>query len=131
MDLFLKCIAGVLITAVLCLVMGNQVKDFSLLLTITVCCMIGCAALTYLSPVISLFEKLEGLGNLDRELVSVVIKAVGIGYLGEISALVCADAGNSALGKTLQFLTAAVMLCISIPLFQNLLEIIDKILVSL
>lgn len=127
----MKCAAGVLVSLVLYIIIGNQAKDFSLLITVVVCCMLTTAAVSYLTPIIDFFDKLKVLGNLDSELVGIVIKTVGIGFIGEITSLICVDAGNSALGKTLQFLTAAVMLCISIPLFKSLLEIIEDILVTI
>jgi len=131
MDMFMKCAAGVLVSLVLYIIIGNQAKDFSLLITVVVCCMLTTASVSYLTPIIDFFDKLKVLGNLDSELVGIVIKTVGIGFIGEITSLICVDAGNSALGKTLQFLTAAVMLCISIPLFKSLLEIIEDILVTI
>lgn len=127
----MKCAAGVLVSLVLYIIIGNQAKDFSLLITVVVCCMLTTASVSYLTPIIDFFDKLKVLGNLDSELVGIVIKTVGIGFIGEITSLICVDAGNSALGKTLQFLTAAVMLCISIPLFKSLLEIIEDILVTI
>ncbi len=131
MDIFIKCAAGVLVSVVLYIVIGNQSKDFSLLITLVVCCMLATAAVDYLTPVINLFDKLKIIGNLDGDLVGVILKTVGIGFIGEITSLICVDAGNSALGKTMQFLTAAVMLCISVPLFENILDIIEDILITI
>lgn len=128
MDGFIKAIAGVLIATVLGLVLSRQGKDITALLTIAVCCMVITAAATYLRPVVEFFEKLESIGKLDSGMLTILLKAVGIGLLAEVTNLICADAGNAALGKTLQILASAVILWISIPLLTSLIDLVEEIL---
>lgn len=128
MDTFVKATAGVLITVVLGLTLAKQGKDISLLLTVAVCCMILSAAMTYLQPVVSFLTKLQSVGNLDQELVTILMKAAGIGLLAEIVGLVCADAGNASLGKGIQLLATSVILWLSTPLFEQLIELVEDIL---
>lgn len=127
MDIFLKAVAATLIAAILCLVLAKQGKDFSLLLTIVVCCMILAAAVTYLKPVITLVERLSQLGQINTQMLQILIKSVGIAFLAEISELVCMDAGNRTLGKSLQILAATVILWLSIPLLNELLDLMETI----
>ena len=131
MDVFIKGAAGVLVALILFLILGKQGKDISVLLTITVCCMVAAIAASYLEPVINLIEKLQELGNLDIEILSVVLKATGIGLIAEICCTVCKDAGNDALGKTLQLLSSAAILWLSVPLFTNLISLFEKILTTI
>ena len=128
MDMFVKVAAAVLITIVLGLTLASRGKDISVLLTIAVCCMVTAAAVTYLSPVVDFFDRLQSIGQLDPEMLAILLKAVGIGLLSEITCLVCADAGNAALGKTLQIFAAAVILWISIPLLTGLIDLVEEIL---
>ncbi len=128
MNVFLKAIGGVLITTVFCLILERQGKDIALLLAVAVCGMVITAAVTYLRPVIDFVHKLERVGQLDGEMLQVLLKTVGIGLLTEITSLICADAGNKSLGKALQVLSAGVMLWISLPLLNQLLELIENIL---
>lgn len=131
MDIFIKALAGVLITLVLYLVLTKQSKDISALLTVTVCCMITVAAVGYLEPVFDFFDKLETLGQLDSDMLGILLKAVGIGLLAEVTSLICSDAGNTALGKTLQILASSTILWLSVPLFTSLIELVEEILVSI
>lgn len=128
MNLFLKVIAGVLIALILCIVLDKQGKDISFLLTIAVCSMVMVAAVNYLQPILDFISRLQSIGQLDSNLVQILMKAVGIGLIAEIAGLICTDAGNAALGKTLQVLAAAVIIWLSIPLLNQLLEIIEQIL---
>lgn len=131
MDIFIKAVAGVLLALIMTLVISKQGKDFSLLLTVLVCTVVATAAISYLSPVINFFERLQIVGKLDSSFLKILLRAVGIGLLAEIVGLICTDAGNAALGKTLQFLAGVVVLWMSVPLFENVISLIDEILIPL
>lgn len=128
MELFWKGIGGVLIAVILGLALGKNGKETGLLLTLGVCCMVAVGALSYLSPVINFVRQLQSLGQLDSQMLGILLKAVGIGLIGEIASLICIDAGNAALGKTLQLLTSSVILWLSLPLMSQLLELLQEIL---
>lgn len=130
MDIFIKAAGGVLVALVLHLILAKQGKDISLLLTIAVCCMVASSAVSYLDPVIVFFEKLQTLGQIDSGMLEIILKAVGIGLLSEITCLICTDAGNAALGKTLQLLASAVILWMSVPLFNSLISLVEEVLGS-
>lgn len=129
MDIYLKAVAAVLITTLICVILSKQGKDFAILLIICVCGMVFTAAVVYLKPVILFARKLAELGEIDSTLLSILIKSVGIALLAEIVELVCKDAGNSALGRTLQILAAAVILWLSIPLLNELIDLIGNIFI--
>lgn len=128
MDLFFQAAAGVLIASILGLVLAKQGKEFTIVLTIAVCCMVVLLSITFLEPVLDLLCQLEALGNLNGEMVRILFKVVGIGLVSEIAGMVCTDAGNGSLGKALQMLGTAVILWLSIPVFQALLELVQEIL---
>ena len=83
---------------------------------------------SYIRPILEFLGELEEIGGLDREMVRILLKIVGIGMITEIAAPVCADAGNASVGKSLQFLGAMVMLSLSVPLFRSLVQILQEIL---
>jgi stage III sporulation protein AD len=128
MDIFMKTAAAAMMTTVLGLVLAKQGKDMTVLITLAACAMIAAAAVLYLQPVIQFFYRLIDLTNLNEEHLKIIFKTVGIGLIGELVTLVCNDAGNAALGKTLQILTSAVVLWLSIPLFESFLELVQSIL---
>ena len=78
--------------------------------------------------VFAFIGKLQAVGNLNTEMLEILLKSVGIGLLSEIAVLVCCDMGNASMGKTLQILSMAVILWLSLPLFSSLLDLIGKIL---
>lgn len=128
MELYWQGAALVLLTVILGLSLGNQRKDTGLLLTMAACCLVATAAVSYLKPVIEFIEQLQSVGRLDNEMLRILLKTVGIGMVGEIAALICADSGSAALGKALQLLTSATILWLSLPLLTELLELVQQIL---
>ena len=128
MGLFWKAAGAVLIAVVLGLSLGKQEKDFAVLLTLAVCCMVMAIAVSYLEPVLDFLRELEALGDLQGDMLGVLLKAVGIGLVAEFAGMVCTDAGNGSLGKQLQMLGSAAILYLSIPIFSALLSLIQEIL---
>lgn len=128
MTTFLQACGGVLIAVILILTLGSQGKEMGSLLGLFVCSIVILLALRYLQPVLNLIRQLQGIGDLDYSMIGILLKVVGIGLISEIAALICADAGNAALGKTLQLLSASVILWLSIPLFEELTALLQRIL---
>lgn len=118
----------VLVGMILAMVVGRQSKDMSILLTLAVCILACLGTLEFLEPVMELLRELRRLGNLDSEAISIALKCAGIGLLSELIGLVCADAGESAMGKALEVLSAAAILWLSLPLIRELLELIREVL---
>lgn len=125
MDIFLKITAVSLITAILSLVLSKDSKHTALLISMTACILIAWAGFAYLKPVLSFFDTLIDMTKIDSELFQILLKATGVGMLGELTALICTDAGNAALGKTVQLTSSMVIIWISLPLFEGLLRLIE------
>lgn len=103
-------------------------KEMASILALAVCVMLALAAGQYIRPVLDFVTELGEIGSIDGEMVEVLMKIVGIGIISEITVLVCADAGNASVGKALQFLSAVVMLSLSVPLFRSMIRILQEIL---
>lgn len=128
MTLFWKAAAGALVTVVLGLALGKQEKDISLLLTMAVCAMVAVIAISYLEPMLDFLRRLEALGDLQGDMLGILMKAMGIGLVSEIAGMICTDAGNAALGKAMQILGSAAILYLSLPIFTALIDLIQQIL---
>ena len=128
MEGFLQAFAAVLLAVILGLVLAKQSTDWAVLLTTGVSCMVLAVGAVYLQPVLDFVRELQTLSGLDPQMLTVVLKAVGIGLISEIAALICLDAGNAALGKGIQILASLTVLWLSLPLMRALLELVQKIL---
>ena len=128
MDGFVRVCGVALLSVILIVMLGKQDKDWALLLAILGCCMVVAVGLSYLEPVLSYFRQLRDMTGLDPELIDRILKAVGIALLAEITALVCVDAGNSAMGKAIQVSAVFVILWLSLPLLNGMLELVRELL---
>lgn len=128
MDTFMKACALALLTVVLGFTVNKGWREAGLLLSLCALCMVTLAAIGYLSPVIDLLRSLQRETGLDGDLMAALLKIVGIGLTAEIAGLVCTDAGNAGLGKTIALLGTAVILWLSVPLLTQLLDLTQQIL---
>ena len=127
MNLFFQACGAVMIAVILKLTLATR-QDMATLLTLAVCSMAAAVALSFIGPVLDFMKSLENLGNLDHDLIQILFKAAGIGVLSEIAVQVCADSGNSSMGKTVHLMASSVILWMSLPLFTALTELIQTIL---
>ena len=127
----MKATATILVALILYLTISNGRKEFAVLLTVSVVCIIGLIAVEFISPIISFIWELTSIGNLNTDLLGVLLKCVGIGLIAELTCLICSDAGNATLGKILQVLASIVILWLSIPLFKCLIDIVKEIMVAI
>ena len=128
MDDFWKTTALVLLTVILSLSLDKTERDISAVMGIVVLCIAACAAVTILNPVLNYLVELQRLFHLPDDLISILLKAVGIALVAELSASICADAGNASLGKMLQILGGAAVLTLSVPMFRTLMTIIKEMI---
>lgn len=128
MERFFQAAAGIMAAVIMWIVLSKQGKEYALLLSLGACCLVLLVMFRFLEPVLDLLKQLQTLGDLQPEWLSVMLKAVGIGLVVEMGALICSDAGNAALGKTLQILGAAAVLWLSIPLMNSLIALLQQIL---
>lgn len=128
MDILFKAVAGVLLCVVISLILSRQGKDFSTILVISVCCMVCGCAIGFYQQIFQFIRKIQQTGNLNSEMISIILKSAGIAMLSEITVLICADSGYAALGKVIQILSSAVIIWMCIPLFTELLNIVENIL---
>ena len=128
MEQFYKITALALVTTVLTLVVRRQEKDFALLLTMAGCAMAGMVLFTFLEPVLDFLVTLQTLGDLSGDILLILLKAVGVGLVAEIAGMVCADGGNASLGRVIQLVGSAVILWLSLPIFQMLMDLMTRIL---
>ncbi len=103
-------------------------REFAAAVTLVACAMILFGAMEFLEPVTELLGKLRKMADLDGGALQILLKAAGIGLISQIAQLLCADGGETALGKVLEFGTSAVILWLGIPILEEILELLQGIL---
>lgn len=100
----------------------------STLLAIAVCCMTGIAAMQMLKPVVDFIYGIQVLAHIDGTIIQTLLQIVGVGLVAELIAMICADAGSTSLGKSIQLIAASVILYQAIPILESMIGLIQEIL---
>ena len=131
MDHFLLVVAAVLLAVILVLCLKQSQTGIGQLLSLLVCGMVIISAAAYIKPVIEFVNSVQRMSMVDSGMLNILFKVVGVSVTAEIAELICSDSGNSAMGKTVQFMASAVVVWLSIPLMSSLLELIEGVLSDL
>ncbi|MBR4972415.1 MAG: hypothetical protein IKY59_05535 [Oscillospiraceae bacterium] len=131
MERFFAASAGVLLTVILILCLRKQNGEIAALLSLCGCCLVAMVAVGFLSPILTFVRKLQQITTINNEMLQILLKVTGIALTAEIAGTLCSDSGNGALAKTLQMLASAVILYLSLPMMDALLELVERILTTL
>lgn len=128
MELFLRIAALCVVGAVLALVVRGRSPELAFC-TAAACCAVSLlAAAELLSPVLALAQTLRELTGLDEALLAPVLKTVGIGLLTQLAAAFCLDAGEQALGRTVELCGTILAVYAALPLTSAMLELLKKLM---
>lgn len=61
--------------------------------------------------------------------ISLMIKVVGITYIGDFSSNICKDAGYVALGNQIEIFAKITIMALSLPVIETLIDCVNKMLV--
>lgn len=125
---FLQAVALSMVGAVLAVVLQKQAKELSVLLVIGCSALILTLAVWFLEPVVDFVTQLRLLGELDSEMVAILLKTAGVGLLAELAGTVCEDAGEGTLGKMARLCGSAAALYLALPLLTAVLDMVSELL---
>lgn len=117
-----------MVGAVLAIVVQKQVKELSILMVIACCAIILALAARFLEPIVDFATELRILGQLDGDMVAILLKTAGVGLIAELASAVCEDAGEGTLGKMVRLCSSAAALYLALPLMTAVLTMIQGLL---
>ncbi len=126
MELFLQAAVIAVVTVVLTSLLKKSNQELALLLTIAACVLIGLFLMRLAEPVVEFLSKLRNLAGLDKELMTPMVKTIGVGLLTQISATVCADAGENAIAKLVEVCGGVLALYVALPLLQAVIDMVER-----
>lgn len=124
----IKIIIFALCCAFLIIILKNINSDFYNLTIICSGIILLLMSVDYLSETVGFIQKLKSLSNINNEIYKIIFKIVGIGYLTEFASSTLIDFGLDSMSKKIIFVGKIVILTVSIPLFNSLLEILNQLL---
>ena len=128
MDIVFKIIAIGLITCVATLIVRPVRADFAIIIGIVGGLVIIFLIINYLTGIFNIINLILGMSGINSTLYTVLLKIVGIGYLIEFTASICADTGNSSLGDKVLLGGKIIIMVMALPIITNILNIIIGLL---
>ena len=81
-----------------------------------------------LSGIITLLQDLANKTNVSSNFLKILLKITGIAILTEFAVSICKDSGESAIASKVDIGGKVIIISMSIPIIQALLETVIKIL---
>ncbi|MBQ8209741.1 MAG: hypothetical protein IJZ35_04070 [Clostridia bacterium] len=110
------------ISAVLYLVVKKYSPEYAVLIEIASIVLVVWTAYPYLCDVIDFYMEFSASGSIDGDYLKLILKVSGAALITQFSADICRDSGESALASKVEFAGKTLILALSLPLTQALLE---------
>lgn len=122
-------IAG--ITGVLLAVQLKSVRpEYSIYLGMATCVILFFYGMSRLSFVVETIQTMKQYLPISDVYIRVLLKIIGVTYVAEFSAAICKDAGFQAVAGQIEVFSKLVILAVSMPVLQALLETINGLIGS-
>lgn len=128
MDIIFKIIGVGLITCIAALIIKPVRSDFAMLISMVGGVIILVMILSSLATAINLISSIANQTGIDSNLLSLVFKIIGVGYLTEFTASLCVDTGSSGLGDKVLLGGKVVILVMALPIITSILSIVMELL---
>ena len=126
MEIFGICISAVC-AAVLVTLISRSSKEYAVLAGCGACIAILLGISGELTDLVNQLRGYIDSQDLAADCLETVLKAVGIGLVAHLAASVCRDAGEGALGFTVELAGKAAILAVSLGLITQTFTLLDKI----
>ena len=127
MGIFQLCAVAV-ITAVCAFILKSHKSDLVPLCVTAGGILIALTAFDYLSESLDFIRKFTEQTNIDKSVIRMIFKAVGIGYIIELTASSVKDLGFESIADKLILCGKLIIFVMSVPILQSLFDVITKLI---
>lgn len=83
--------------------------------------------LPYFAELFDTITEIATASGLHTDYLGLVLKVVGIAYVGEFAASVCRDAGESSIAKKMELGTKVIIMVMAMPLLEQILSTVLEV----
>lgn len=123
-----KIIGVGLISLIIIIILKQYKPDFAIYVSILAGAIIILLVMDKLSSIVSLLTSIQNKSNTNNQFLVILLKITGIAFLTEYASSICNDAGESAISTKIDLGGKILIIALSIPIIQALLELIIKIM---
>lgn len=122
-------IVGVGLVSLIIIIILKQYKpEYAIYASIISGVIILMLVMDKLTNIIHLLTNLQNQANINNQFLVILLKITGIAFLTEYASSICKDAGETAVATKIDIGGKVIIIAISIPIIQALLELIIKIM---
>ncbi len=125
---YVKILAIGLVTTFAVLVVKQFRNDFAILIGVVGSILMLILISNQVSLLFAQISQIFIKTNIDTSIISSLLKIVGIGYITEFSANICNDTGCVSIGDKILFCGKILILFMSLPIINSLVDIIVGLL---
>lgn len=124
----IKIIGVGLISLIIIIILKQYKPDFAIYISILAGAIIILLVMDKLSSIVSLLTSIQNRSNTNNQFLVILLKITGIAFLTEYASSICNDAGESAISAKIDLGGKVLIVALSIPIIQALLELIIRIM---
>lgn len=120
--------AVAIITAICAYILKSNKSDLVPLCLTAGGILIALTAFDYLSESLAFIKQFTEQTNIDKSVIRIILKAVGIGYIIELTASSVKDLGYESIADKLIICGKLIIFVMSVPILQSLFGVIIKLI---
>ena len=127
MDIFSVAVIAIF-AVIFAVILKRTNKEYSLVITIFVCVIIFIFIIDKFSGFILEIESFIDSSFIKMSYITVLLKAVGVTIIGQITSNICKDAGENAIAFSVETATKFSILLISLPIISEIFSYLIEIM---
>ncbi|MGN0165594.1 MAG: SpoIIIAC/SpoIIIAD family protein [Lachnospiraceae bacterium] len=120
----IKIAAAGLVAVIICIQLSRDNKEFSFLVAIATGLYILAFGLSRLGQVVYEINSVLKQVGMGEGYISILLKCMGITYIGEFASGLCKDAGHASIGDQIELVAKLSILALSMPVLTALIDTI-------
>ncbi len=128
MEEVFRAAAVAVIAALLALLAGRHIPELGLLLAILAAVLLASMSLGQTRELLDTARSLQASAGLSGDILSPLLRTMGIGIVTRIAAALCRDAKESGIAAAMELAGTVAALCTALPLVQLVLRTVQSLL---
>lgn len=120
----LKLVAVGVVISVIAILLKSVKPELSVMVTIAGSVLMLLFIINYFTEIFNTFYQIISKSGIDSNIFWIVIKIIGVGYLVEFGANICADSGNSGIADKIVLGGKIIIFLMAMPIVTSLFNII-------
>lgn len=120
----LKLVAVGVVISVIAILLKSVKPELSVMVTIAGSVLMLLFIINYFTEIFNTFYQIISKSGIDSNIFWIVIKIIGVGYLVEFGANICADSGNTGIADKIVLGGKIIIFLMAMPIVTSLFNII-------